>query len=161
MSSLSPMQLKDFVIQLLHIEANPNFHAHDGARVTDKLDIDFQMKERRGGGQFRIDLDVNVNGQEAQFKKCAYRIHTVVYALFEFDRDTPKDEADKLLGLNGVAMAYSIARGIVADATGTSLHEKYLLPTVNFVDLMREKTGKSGKKAPGRKSRRDRTAKEV
>lgn len=161
MSSLSPMQLKDFVVQLLHVEANPAFHPHDGAKVSDKLDIDFQMKERKGGGQYRIDLDVWVNKTEAEYRKCAYRIHVIVYALFEFEKDTPKAEIDKLLGLNGVAMAYSIVRGAVADATGTSLHEKYLLPTVNFVELMREKADRSGRKAVTKKVRRIQPKKEA
>jgi hypothetical protein len=42
-------------------------------------------------------------------------------------------------------MAYALARGIVGQATGTSLHCKFLLPTVNFIELLKAKSKAVGK----------------
>ncbi len=150
------MQLKDFVVQLLHVEANPEFHPHRGSPTKDDLSVNFEMKQRKDGAQFRIDLDVRLNDSEARYKKCAYRIHIRIYGLFEFDRNTPKEDVDKLLGPNGLAMAYSVARGIVAEATGTSLHGKIMLPTVNFIELLKRKAESAkGKRAAGKSRARD------
>ncbi len=151
---LSPMQLKDFVVQLLHVEANPKFAPQKRDHLEDKLECSFGMMERKDPRLYRINLDVSINGKDEDFAKRAYRIHVVVYAIYEFDLKMPKEDIDKLLGPNGLAMAYSIARGVVANATGTSLHGKYILPTVNFVELLKEKASRQGKKEKGAKTLR-------
>ena len=146
---LSQMQLKDFVVQLLHVEANPKFVLQKGNYLEDKLDFSFDMMERKDPKLYRINLDLSINGKDEDFANRAYRIHVVVYVIYGFDLKMPKEDIDKLLGPNGLAMAYSIARGVLANATGSSLHGKYILPTVNFVELLKEKASQQGKKVKG------------
>ena len=68
--------------------------------------------------------------------------------ILEFAENYPDDQINELLGPNGLAMAYSIARGIVGQATGTSLHGKFILPTVNFIELLKAKAQQSQAKTP-------------
>ena len=56
----------------------------------------------------------------------------------ELDSSYPESDFSRLLIPNGLAMTYSIARGIVGQATCTSLHDKSILPLINFVELMKD-----------------------
>jgi hypothetical protein len=139
MSPISPLQLRDYFIESLHVDANTDFVAKEGRGFKSKLQIDFDFLKRDDAPTFRIDLDVRVNSTEESFNNAAYGIRIKTQTFLEFDPSTPDSEIKKMIGPNGLAMAYAIARGIVGQATGTSLHGKFLLPTVNFVELIRAK----------------------
>jgi len=55
-----------------------------------------------------------------------------------------------MIGLNGLVILYGTARGIVAQATANCLHGKFILPSVNFVELVKKKAQSARK--PQRKS---------
>jgi hypothetical protein len=49
---------------------------------------------------------------------------------------------EKMIPLNGLAILYGIARGVVAQATANSSNEKFILPTVNLVEATRNRSGR-------------------
>ena len=153
MKTISPLQLRDYFIESLHVDANPNFKAGAGNFYESKLGVDFDFKKREDGPMFRVDLDVRVNPTEESYSKGPYRIQIKTQTLLEFDPSFPKADIPRLLGPNGLAMAYAIARGIVGQATGTSLHGKFLLPTVNFIELLKAKSQSITAKKPPPKHR--------
>jgi len=133
------LQLKDYFIESLHVDANPSFSKDTTTSYPSALNVNFDFRKRDDAPVFRIDLEVNVNPTEETFKEAPYRIRIKTQTFFEYDAAIPKEEVSKLLGPNGLAMAYSIIRGIIGQATGTSLHGKFVLPTVNFIALLEEK----------------------
>jgi preprotein translocase subunit SecB len=48
-----------------------------------------------------------------------------------------------MIGLNGLSILYGVARGVVAQATANCPHGKFILPSVNFIELMKSKAKES------------------
>lgn len=154
MNPISPLQLRDYYIESLHVEANKSFKADGNKLHESALIVDFDFRKRDDYPLFRIDLDVRINPTEESFRNAPYRIHIRTQTYLDFDPSTPESEIARMIGPNGLAMAYAIARGIVGQATGTSLHGKFLLPTVNFVELIRAKAKHSTTKLSAKKRKR-------
>jgi preprotein translocase subunit SecB len=133
------LQLRDYSLIVLHIEANPDFQSAKNEISRNNLGVNFGFKRKEGTKTFRVDLEVVVNLPNEMFLKAPYRIRIALQSIVEFEGDFPEDQIPRLLGPNGLAITYAIARGIVGQATGTSIHGKFILPTVNFVELMKEK----------------------
>ncbi len=159
MNPISPLQLRDYFIESLHVDANTSFKAEEDKSFESKLLVDFDFLKRDGGSTFRIDLDVKVNPTEESFKNASYRIRIKTQTFLEFDPSFPETDIPKMLGPNGLAMAYSIVRGIVGQATGTSLHGKFMLPTVNFIELIKVKAQSKSKQALPQSSQKKSTHK--
>ena len=133
------MQLRDYVLLGLHLQANTDFVSTKNQAYEGQVGINFDFKKQEHEPIFRVDLQVDINPSEEAFKRAPYRISIALQAFVEFDKAISEDKISTLLGPNGLAMTYAIARGIVGQATGTSLHGKFLLPTVNFIDLLEKK----------------------
>ncbi len=136
---MAQLQLRDYFLLLLNVEANPNFTPEAGKPASSNMGINFKFFRKENESKFKIELDVIVNPKDEHFRKSEYRIHIKMESFLEFDSLFPEKEIPNLLVPNGLAMTYSIARGIVGQATGTSLHGKFLLPSVNFIELIKEK----------------------
>ena len=145
---MSQMQLRDYALLLLNVEANPKFNPEKNQHSESSMGINFNFfkKEKEDEKAFRIELDVVVNTDEKIFRNSPYRIRIKLQSFIEFDKNIEEKNIAPLLMQNGLAMTYSIARGIVGQATGTSLHNKFLLPTVNFVELIKNKIENEKKK---------------
>jgi preprotein translocase subunit SecB len=137
---ISPLQLRDYSLLYLHIETNADFHSGEGNVLQNGLGVNFDFKRQEGTKTFRVDLDVVVNYPNEMFLRTPYRIRITLQSIVEFEGDYPEEQIPRLLGPNGLAMTYAIARGIVGQATGASPHGKFILPTVNFVELIKEKS---------------------
>lgn len=135
----SPLQLREYSLELLLVEANANFVGGAANSYENQLNVDFDFKRDHGTKNFQVILDVDVNPAKEMFEKATYRIKIKLRTNLEFEGDYPEEQIPNLLGPNGLAMAYSIARGIVGQATGTSLHGKFILPTVNFIEVLKAK----------------------
>jgi preprotein translocase subunit SecB len=61
-----------------------------------------------------------------------------VVSYLEFDKTFPEENKKKLLLPNGLAMTYSLARGIISEMTSQSLNGRYLLPTINFIEVIKQ-----------------------
>jgi preprotein translocase subunit SecB len=154
MNPIAPLLLREFPVETLHVDANPNFNAADSDQYESKLAVDFGFHRAEGKPSFRIDLDVRVNLTDVDFDRAPYRIWIKTQTFLEFDPGFPEENIPKMLGPNGLAMAYGIARGIVGQSTGTSLHGRFILPTVNFVELLRMKSMNAAQKTkPRRRSK--------
>ena len=145
---ISPLQLRDYSLLSLHVEANEAFAFAAKPEYESAVGFDFDLSEHADGRVYRIRLTVFINQHEKIFLRAPYRISITLLGFFEIPvQDSGEELSKALLMPNGLAMMYSIARGIVGQATGTSLHGKFLLPTVNFVEVLKEKAhGQVGKK---------------
>lgn len=140
------MQLRDYHLLYLQVEVNPNFKQDETSKAPSKFGVNFNFSRQKELPIFKVELDVAVNLEEKDFANGPYRIRIKLQSFIEFDPSFPESEIPKLLPPNALAMTYSIARGIVGQATGTSLHNKFLLPTVNFIELIKDKIEREKKK---------------
>lgn len=157
MNPIAQLQLRDCLVEILHVDANPDFHPRASGEYESQLAVDFSFHRAEGKPAFRVDLDVQVNSNDGDFQKAPYRIWIKTRTFLEFDRDFPEKKMPQLLGPNGLAMAYGIARGVVAQATGTAMHGKCIIPSVNFVDLLKLKAQSTSPKVRATKGTKRRT----
>ncbi|MBP6671685.1 MAG: protein-export chaperone SecB [Bacteroidetes bacterium] len=143
---IAQLQLRDYSILFLSVEANQNIVTNVGDQVSSSLEIDFDLYRKDREPNFKLLLDVNVNPREKDFQRAEYRIRIKLQSFLEFAPSLPEHEIPKILVPNGLAMTYSIARGVVGQATGTSLHNKFMLPSVNFIELIKQKIENGTKK---------------
>ena len=137
----SHMQYKNYAVDKIMVEPNtsdvqlPDDHSDD-------LFIDFNVLKQENEKSFLIELFIDVNKSAKAFKGSRYRIFLKLLSVFDFSLDTPREEITKLLIPNGLAMAYSTSRGIIGELTANSINGKYILPSVNFMELIKNKSRK-------------------
>lgn len=140
MSWISPLQLKDYVLISLHVDANRELIFRANAEYETEIVFDFDFNKKNDESLFQLRLNILINQDEKIYRQAPYRINIILHAVFEIkDKELSEETIQGLLMPSGLAMTYSIARGIVGQTTGTSLHGKYLLPTVNFTKVLEDK----------------------
>lgn len=147
MNPIAQLQLRDYVLLYLLIEANPNFKSSENEGREGDIGFKFDFKKNPEEPIFLVELEILLNQKEEMFNQQPYRIKVRLQTFLEFDKSFPEKDIHNLLGPNGLAMTYSIARGIVGQATGTSLHGKFILPTMNFIEVLKEQSKKTTQKS--------------
>lgn len=135
---LAQLNLNDYFIDELAFAANREREA--GSTTSGTLSVDFDI--RRSGEaplDFMITLVVDVNPRDEDFERGDYRIHLKLSGFFSFTEGTSEEMINGMITHNGLSILYGVARGSVADATATSWHGKFVLPAVNFVELVKQK----------------------
>ena len=130
------MQCKTYFIQQLVVEANPEFKQLTEVVLNDDMAIDYTIGKNPDTLSFMLTLSIEINKAKIKFKESRYHIKLVLLSVFDFPEDTNKEEVSKILEPNGLAMSYSIARGIIGDVTANALQGRYILPTVNFMKVI-------------------------
>jgi len=145
------LNVNDYFIDEFAFTANRELER--GGADTGSINIDFDI--RRSGDDpldFMITLVVDINHDDEDFERGDYRIHLKLSGFFRFDERVSEEQINGMIAHNGLSMLYGVARGTVADATATSWHGKFVLPGVNFIEVIKQKAeaGKKGRKQ-GRK----------
>lgn len=145
---LAQLNLNDYFIDEFAFAANREREA--GGTATGMLSVDFDIK--RSGEtplDFMVTLVVDVNLRDEDFEQGTYRIHLKLSGFFSFEAGTSEEMINGMIAHNGLSILYGVARGTVADATASSWHGKFVLPAVNFIELVKQKAAALVEK-PGR-----------
>lgn len=145
---LAQLNLNDYYIDEFAFAANRDHERGDAATGT--LGVDFDIKRSAESSlDFMITLVVDVNQRDEDFERSNYRIHLKLSGFFSFVEDVSEEMINGMIHHNGLSMLYGVARGTVADATATSWHGKFVLPGVNFIELIKQKAeaAQKGEKA--------------
>lgn len=144
----SQMQYKNYAVDKIYVESN-TLDVQLPDDIGDDLVIDFNVLRQANEKSFMIELFIDVNKSAKAFKTSRYRISLKLLSVFDFSPATPEGEITKLIVPNGLAMAYSTSRGIIGELTANSINGKYVLPSVNFMELIKRKSRTSkSKKLP-------------
>lgn len=130
------MQLKEYFVIRFDFTANTE-HILTGSEEME-FDIDFNFLKTEERNDFRVDLTLKLN-ENVQPEKCRYRFFLVLHTFYAFEQNVTLKKMGQLITYNGLAMSYSIARSIIGDFTASSVHGKFILPAVNFVELLKQK----------------------
>ena len=140
MSWFSPLQLREYSLLALHVQANEAYAGTPDNAFESAVGFDFDMREHVDKNYYRLRMTVYINQDERSYSRAPYRIAITLQGIFEAgEKGKNEEETKMLLWSNGLAILYSVARGIVGQATGTSLHGKFVLPTVNFFEVLKDK----------------------
>lgn len=127
-----------------------------GETICGTIDLDFDIRRNSDRPlDFMIDMTVDINPREEDFLKCDYRIHLMLTGIFSFAEGTSEETISNMIAHNGLSMLYGVARGVVADATAISWHGKFVLPSLNLVEVIKRKSEALSKAAkPARKTKK-------
>lgn len=133
------LNLNDYYINELSFVANRDHIPSEALCGT--IDLDFDIKRNSDNPlDFMIYLRVDVNPREEDFEKCDYRIHLCLSGFFSFEKGTAEDTISNMIATNGLSMLYGVARGMVANATAMSWHGKFVLPSLNLIEIIKRKS---------------------
>ena len=153
----SPLRLETFCLRKLVIEG-PSLAQPSSEPPELEADVDFDMLQAEEGWTFFVGLSVSYTApREATPDRLEFEIEGV----FTLPEDTPEERVYQLVPGNCLALLFGAARGIIAQATGTTRRGTYCLPAMNFIALIEEKAREqasavgaaSAKKKPARKKK--------
>jgi len=132
------LEIDEYSIDGFNLQANADF---DGEKESpNALNVDFNIgRSTTGEPRFEVRLFISLNQKDEQFAQAPYRMDLNVVGYFHFPDDTDEETIKKMIAPNGLAILYGIARGTAAHMTGCSRFGKLVLPSVNFIELIKEK----------------------
>lgn len=140
----SLLNIDDFVVEDFSITTNPDYTRPE-KEESDDIGISFDIKRKGNEPFFMLTLQIDLNKSKKAYTCVPYRIALKMSGFFSFAEGTEEEAMNKMIGLNGLSILYGIARGTVAQFTATCSHGKFVLPSMNFVELLKKKAIASGK----------------
>jgi len=145
------LDITEYYVRELIVRENPAYKAKES--YEGEVKISYNIKRKGPELLFRIDMTAQVGSPKKMASAYPYYSSISLTGLFKFLGETDEDTIAKMIHLNGLSILYGIARGIVSQATSTSIHGKYILPTINFIEVIkRQSTKKALKKKSKKKS---------
>ncbi len=138
----SPFVLKNFLLLKQNIEFIP-FPNDNGKKIkwnTDAyvIDIDFNIEDsEKPFFQIFIKLEIN----QIEKKESGYSIFSEGVGIFEFDKVVENDDAAKgdYLYFSGLSICINSLRAIISNSTSNYPIGKYILPTIDINELLKDK----------------------
>jgi len=153
---ISPLQLNHFFTEELVVEGNPSYVPKGENRNDGKYECQVEVgRATTVSGRYQVKLLVTVDPSPKAPALDPYRIRIRLVGWFGFSKGIPEETMNHMANLNGSSILFGLARGLVAQVTGTGRHGGYLLPTVNFVEMFKEKKREQAR--PSRPSRKKST----
>lgn len=135
---LALLELDQYYIDEFSLEVNPSYPPTEEQEID--LDIDFEIGRADDGlPHFEVKLIIDVNASEERFRSCAYRIRLLVSGYFHFSEGTDEGQINRLILPNGLSILYGIARNTISQSTGVSRFGRFLLPSVNLIEVIKDK----------------------
>jgi len=131
------LNINDYVVEELTVKGNADYQK-PAKEQQGQIDIAFKAKRKGKEPSFMITMIIELNKSKQAFANNAYYVYLKINGFFGFPKDTPEEIMQKMIGLNGLVMLYGIARGVVAQATANGAHGKFVLPAVNFIELIKQ-----------------------
>ena len=133
----SRLNINEYFVEELQVKTNPNYKK---LKKEDKGEISTSIGIKRKGKEplFMIQMKIELNKSQKAFSSAPYYIFLEISGFFSFVPEVDEETIKKMIGLNGPAILYGVARGVVAQATANCRHGKFILPTVNFVEAMKK-----------------------
>ncbi|MCD4786581.1 MAG: protein-export chaperone SecB [Candidatus Eremiobacteraeota bacterium] len=131
---LSYLQLKDFRLYHILIDANRDFIS--GRECIYEIDADFNVQKAENKLLFKVPFYFSLKTKKNRKYSNIKKIEVGIEGIFELSSDTPEDIAKRLVPYNCLAILYGIARGMIADTTGSMPGGKFILPAINLVELI-------------------------
>ncbi len=136
---IAQLQLNNFFTDSLSVKTNQFFDPKikDGL-ISGKINCSTEIAIPKDGIQIpsRVVLVVSIEPATEKPALEPYELKIKIVGFFTFNGEMASDQKERMLGLNGASILYGVARGIIAQTTGGGIYGKYILPAVNFVDIL-------------------------
>lgn len=130
------LNLDEYFIDELVIRKNINYDKEKP--ITGDYFIDFDiLRHDKNPLLFKLSMFIEFNKND---NNSPYYILMKLNGFFSYADGTDDDYIKKTIALNAPSILYGVARGIVAQATGNCEYGKFILPAVNFVEILKRKS---------------------
>ena len=137
---LAALQLDDVIVESINIRTNteepPDPSIED---VLPQPDVTLDILKVENELKFLIPFAVRVNHRKGDFRRFGYALDLKILGFFSFAEGTDEHQAGHMIHVNGPAILYGVARGIAAQAFALTAAGKVILPSVNFVEIMKRR----------------------
>lgn len=147
----SPLLLSDIYIIASNLIAVPVPDDYDGGINSFSYEIDFNIYQDKDESQFKIM--VSVDGNDPENPVPGYCFNIIAEGIFNIDKETninPEDK-DALLSRSAIPIVIGHIRSHLATITASGPFDKYLLPVVDFNDLLQQKSKEEKEEAKEKK----------
>ncbi|MDA2911772.1 hypothetical protein MYX04_12695 [Nitrospiraceae bacterium AH_259_D15_M11_P09] len=140
---IAPLQLKSYIVKELSYKLNTDCRPKAGETLESVVGVGFDIKgHKTEKGRYLMSMVIDVNKNPTIFKRNPYQISMRLFGKFMLEKDVDEQTGTKLLFNNGSSILYGIARGAVANITGSLGTVRYILPTVNLLAAIERKFAK-------------------
>jgi len=142
---IANLQLDRYLVDDLVFKCNSQVITKGDERTSPNISIDFDAKENsKDKNLFLLEMVVDLNaGQDFQ-QFDTYQIHIHIRGWFRFTSILDRETKTRMLATNGSSMLYGVVRTIIANLTGSLGPQRYILPSLNLLAVIRAKVA-SGK----------------
>lgn len=144
----SNLQLERFRLQRLTIDFNEDWLALDDRSSESaedyEVEADFDIWESPEKENLHMTLlQVDCRPKSSKSITRFRHIGIALWGIFAVDPELDQETKDRLVSYNSVAILHGIARGVITGATGSCVGGSFLLPVVNYVEIVERKTEES------------------
>ncbi len=144
--SLSPLQLNSFRLIHVRVDAHKNYRGDKNREADYTIETEFDVLKAKNKMLFRVPLSFHICAKTGNSHCNIKRLDINVEGIFVLPEDLPEDMVQKLVPYNCLAILYSLSRGLILGITGTVPGGAFLLPTLDFTSIIREKIRQESEK---------------
>jgi preprotein translocase subunit SecB len=140
----SPLSLVDINILASSVIVIPTPDGYDGDLNSFLIDIDFNLfKQNEDESIFKVR--VSIDGNDPKEPSPGYCFNLVAEGIFKYKNEncSKPDEKDLLLSNSAIHIVIGHLRSHLMTLTATGPYDKYILPVVDFSDLLQQKNDKA------------------
>lgn len=134
MKSQPVLDLYDYVVDQLSVNNNPSFDEEQPVDAELKI-VPSVAQHKDDPLMFRVGLDLRTRSSAR--RNTPYTIGLRIFGFFSFAASLTEEDRQRMLGTNALPILYGVARGIVGQVTAQGPSGKFILPTVNFLEILR------------------------
>lgn len=131
------LNINDYFVEELTVRGNANYQK-TAKEQKGKINLSFNVKRKGKEPLFMITMTIELNKPKQALASSPYYVYLKIDGFFDFPKETDEETMQRMIGLNGLVMLFGIARGVVAQVTANGPHGKFVLPAVNFVELIKQ-----------------------
>ena len=136
----SPLTLVDINILASSVIAVPSPDGYDGELNSFQIDLEFDLyQQKEDESQFKVM--VSIDGNDPKEPLPGYCFNLVAEGIFIYKNENcyKPDEKDLLLSNSAIPIVIGHLRSHLMTITATGPYDKYILPVVDFSDLLQQK----------------------
>jgi len=133
----SQLNINKYFIEELTIKKNPKFSKENS--VEGEIFVDFDIyKNSNNPLVYKIPMIISVRA----YPNSPYGIDTRIIGIFSYQEGTNRAYIEKTINLNAPSILYGIIRGVICEITANFENGKFILPAVNFIEILKNKVSK-------------------
>lgn len=131
---ISPLQLKSHFFPKIEVRAQPG-GSQEGATSIDR-EIAFKNVTGKPK-EWQLELTVRLKSND-KTKPFIYEFDVQAIGIFEFIADGQEERTKQIVIVNGLSILYGAIRELVINLTSRSAFGALSLPSLSFVDVLKE-----------------------